>query len=186
MKRMLALLCVLLLAVVAAEATQRSGANSHPIRRTATTHPLQPPVTTHLASAESLDQWMKVALARPLFAPDRKPVAGTVAADPGMPRLAGIIESPDAAVAIFQPADGVRPVVARHGEKVGGWEVTSIATGAVNLRRENDVVILSPRFDGARPDGTVKQDANNPKPRWEAPAPTGVLRARWSNPHLQP
>jgi hypothetical protein len=69
---------------------------------------------------------MAVVLARPLFAPDRKLVPGTMAAQPGMPRLTGIIATADGALAIFQPAGGVRPVVARPGERVGGWEVMTI------------------------------------------------------------
>jgi hypothetical protein len=101
-----------------------------------------------------------------------------------MPRLAGIIASPDGAIAIFQPAGGARPVVARFGQRVGGWEVTAITSDAVSLRKENGVVVLSPHFDSAQPGRTATQEPA--KPRWEAAAPTGLLRTRWSNPQLQP
>ena len=141
--------------------------------------------TTRQAGGSS-SQWMTVALARPLFAPDRRPVPGTVAADPGMPRLTGIIASPDGAIAIFQPAGGLKPVVAHRGERVGGWEVRAIAADAVDMRKENEVVVLSPSFDGVQRKGVARQEAKKPTTRWEAAAATGLLRARWSNPQLQP
>jgi hypothetical protein len=182
---LLALLCGLLVAAVGVEAMQRPGTPDHPASDIVAARRAEPPVVRRVARADgSRNQWVSTALARPLFAPGRRPVAGTASADPGMPRLAGIIAAPDGAVAIFQPTGNAHPVVARSGQKLGGWEVTSIAADAVNLRKNNNVVVLNPHFDNVQHAGLVRQEP--PKPRWEQAAPTGVLRARWSNPQLQP
>jgi hypothetical protein len=185
--RLLALLCGLLAVTMAAEATRWFGADGPAQQGPAEPRRAASQATTQLVRPEgSLNRSMAVVLARPLFAPDRKPIPGTVAADPGMPRLAGIIASPNAAVAIFQPVGDGKTVVARHGERVGGWEVTAITADEVDLRKENDVIALSPRFDGIGHEGVTTKEARKPPTRWEAPAPTGLLRARWSNAQLQP
>ena len=179
------LLCGLLVAVVAFEVVYPAGAETKAGPGNAAPRPV-PPRAARAAPSNALpNTWMEEALARPLFAPDRRPAAGSATADPGMPRLTGIIASPDAAVAIFQPAGSPRSVLARSGEHVGGWEVTAIAADAVNLRKQGQVVVLSPRFGGAQHGGLI-QPAQLPKPRWEEAAPTGLERARWSNPQLQP
>jgi hypothetical protein len=180
------LLCGLLVAVVAFEVVHPAGAESQREPGNATPRPVGARVVTRAAPSNALpNTWMEEALARPLFAPDRRPAAGSATADPGMPRLTGIIASPDAAVAIFQPAGSTRSVLARSGEHVGGWEVTAIAADAVNLRKQGQVIVLSPRFGGAQHGGLIQQ-AQLPKPRWEEAAPTGLERARWANPQLQP
>jgi general secretion pathway protein N len=185
--RLLVLLCGLLLAVTWIEVTHRPGVASATTQANATARrPAPQPVKPTAQSGGARNHWMTVALARPLFAPDRKPIAGAVAADPGMPRLTGIIASPDAAVAIFQPAGDARPMVTRHGDTIDGWQVTDIATEGVNLRKDNQVIVLSPRFAGAPHPGAAVQEAKKSASRWEAPAATGMLRARWSNPQLQP
>jgi general secretion pathway protein N len=184
MTRLLGLLCALLIMVVAAEVVLRPGTAARATRNPAATIPL-----THRAaaddarSAQTINRWVTVALTRPVFAPDRRPIPGTVAADPGMPRLSGIIASAGSTIAIFQPAGDAKPVVARSGETVGGWKVTAIAAGLVNLRKENQVIALTPRFNGVL---TTPRETKAPISRWEAPAATGLLRARWSNPQLQP
>ena len=185
--RLLVLLCGLLGVAVAAEATYRPGTGDFSDPGTAGVRLAEPQVRKSVRQASGRpDQWMSVALARPLFAPDRKPAPGALATDPGMPRLTGIIASPEGTVAIFQPAASTKPVVARAGERVGGWEVTAIVADAVNLRKANNIVVLSPRFDGVQHDGAAIRETKKPKTRWEAAAPTGLERDRWSNPHLQP
>ncbi|MEA2737493.1 MAG: hypothetical protein QOH05_800 [Acetobacteraceae bacterium] len=185
MTRMLALLCALLFAVVALELTQSPDAAGHPgtavIARPAPQVPKQAP-----QAEQSVAGWTRVALARPLFAPDRKPVAGSMASDPGMPRLTGIIASPQGAVAIFQPAGQGKPVVARPGERVGGWELTEITADAVDLRKANELIVMNPRFAGIQHAAAAAEAKVAARPRWEVAAPTGLLRARWSNPQLQP
>ncbi len=70
-------------------------------------------------------------LARPLFSPDRKLLGQWWPPGPGLPRLAGIVASADAAMAIFQSADGVKPVVAQQGDLIAGWQVRAVAMDAV-------------------------------------------------------
>lgn len=186
-KRLLVLICGLLALAVAAEATYRPGGEGSGDPGTAAVRLAEPQARKSVRQASGRpSQWMSVALARPLFAPSRKLALGALAADPGMPRLTGIIASPEGTVAIFQPAASTRAVVARAGERVGGWEVTAIVADAVNLRKENNIVVLSPRFDGIQHDRAAIREVKKPKSRWEAPAPTGLERDRWSNPHLQP
>jgi general secretion pathway protein N len=181
MIRLLTLLCGVLLAVVASEAAFRSGPGIHTAAEPAGA-PSRQVVTNVAQSTATINHWVTVALARPLFAPDRRPIAGTVASDPGMPRLTGIIASSGSAVAIFQPVGEAKPVTARNGERVGGWEVTTIEADSVSLHKDNEIVTLSPRFNGV----AATREAKAPRSRWEAAAPTGLLRARWSNPQLQP
>jgi hypothetical protein len=185
--RLLGLLCGLLVVVVATEVIYRAGTAGPVGRGAVAAERVEPPAGKAASQTRGAsDQWMTVTLARPLFAPDRRPAPGTVAADPGMPRLTGIIAAPDGAVAIFQPTGSAKPVVAHYSERVGGWEVTAIAADSVSLRKENDVVVLSPRFDGIERDKAGVQQAKQSKTRWQTAAPNGLLRARWSNPHLQP
>jgi hypothetical protein len=183
--RLLMLLCAVLASVVTFEVVRPQEAETRPGSGRAAVR-LAPPLVAHGAKANDFPgKWMPVVLARPLFAPDRRPAAGVAAADPGMPRLTGIIAAPDAAVAIFQPAGSKRSVLARFGERVGGWEVTAIAADAVNLRKQDQVVVLTPRFDGVQHGTTIAQP-QPARPRWEAAAATGLQRDRWSNPQLQP
>jgi hypothetical protein len=59
-----------------------------------------------MLAASSVDEWTAAVLDRPLFAPDRKPFARS-AVDAGLPRLTGVIASPEDAITIFQPAGGL-------------------------------------------------------------------------------
>ncbi|HEY0181885.1 MAG TPA: hypothetical protein VGC09_03670 [Rhodopila sp.] len=186
MKRLLALGCVVLLAVITAEVVGGADTGADASRRAAAVRLFPPAPKQTVEAAGSPDGWLAEVLARPLFAPDRKPLPGTTAADPGMPRLTGIIASADAKVAIFQPAGDAKPLVARFGEMVGGWEVAAISANAVNLRKQNAVVVLSPRFNGTAPAAAAVQEVRKIRPRWEVAASKGLLRARWSNPQLQP
>ncbi len=190
MIRLLALACGLLTLVVVMELTYPLTAAGEPGQAAGVAgHALPKVMKPAVQAAPAINLWADVALARPLFAPDRKPVAGVMAADPGMPRLAGIIASPDGAVAIFQPNGNGRSITARTGERLGGWQVTAIAAGEVDLSKDNKVVVLRPRFAGlgqAEHGGTATQTAKQSGPRWEVAAPSGLLRARWSNPQLQP
>ena len=177
MIRLLSLLCALSIATIAVEVSLPWGADSHLGAQSAVAAPsvVASPRAAGPAAA-SLDQWTKVVLARPLFAQSRKPSGEASTAVVALPRLAGIIASPDAAVAIFQPPGGVRPVVARHGDSIAGWEVTAVALDAVSLQKANDRVILRPSFTGAGPGGAAAGEPKQSRTRWEAPAATGVDR----------
>jgi hypothetical protein len=194
MRRLLAVLCGLLVAIVGGELAFGS-AGGVPTDREATGS--QRPARQGQgiaggATGDAVDHWVDVVLARPLFAPDRKPVGSLVTADAGLPRLTGIIATSDEAIAIFQPAGGGKSMVARHGETVGGWQITTISADGVGLTKSNNRVEIRPRFNDAgvglaAPAAAPKVMAGKPSPsRWETPADTGMLRARWSNPQLQP
>ncbi len=187
MMRLLLLLCGALVVVIIAEIStgQRAGSEF------GTPAAMGPPgalarSATRLAESDRV-HWVTVILDRPLFSPDRRPAPGTpiAAAAAGVPRLTGIIMTPDRAVAIFRDDEGVKPLVARPGDTVGGWVITTIAADGVSLRKVDARITVRPEFDAgsATPGGApVQQEIS----RWIAPAPTGLLRARWSNPQLQP
>lgn len=183
MMRLLALVSCLLAGSVAAEVAYRPNGD----RPIADDRPqLVVPETAKPSERESgsIARSLSVVLARPLFAADRKPTGGVVATDPSMPRLAGIIAVPAGGVAIFQPAGNSTPIVAHCGDMVGGWEVRKVAASSVDLQRAQEQMVLVPGFDNSQ-----TQAAKSVKPvvtRWEEAAPTGILRARWSNPQLQP
>jgi hypothetical protein len=69
--------------------------------------------------------------------------------------------------------------------------VAAISADGVGLQKANSRVVLRPRFNDSAAGGTpvaapATVAAKQSKPRWEAPAASGMLRARWSNPQLQP
>ena len=86
-------------------------------------------------------EWAATALARPLFAPDRRPVpeprGAAVAGGPAgreLPRLTGVMVTPGGAAAIFAgAAEGAKPQVMRVGDSLGGFEVKAIMAGEVTL-----------------------------------------------------
>ncbi|MBV9782219.1 MAG: hypothetical protein JO264_00215 [Acidisphaera sp.] len=125
-------------------------------------------------------------LARPLFSPGRRPPADAVATPKGepLPRLTGIVVSPAGRYALFQPGANLRTRVLVAGEAIGGWTVRDVAADAITLAQGSQSLVLRPAFEAAPvppPPPPVP-----PKPRWEAAADKGLLRARWSNPQLQP
>ncbi|HEY1413051.1 MAG TPA: hypothetical protein VGF36_12975 [Rhodopila sp.] len=186
MKRLLALLCGLLTATIVVEVSYGVG-RAGPVGPIATeaVHITNAPIGRDTLAARSIAQWEAVSLDRPLFAPDRKPEAGSRSADAGLPRLAGIIAFADEELAIFQPSGNGKAMAVRHGATVGGWEVTMVSAEEVDLRKANSRLVLRPEFSQAHSGGAAKVATQAPS-RWEAPAATGVLRARWSNPQLQP
>lgn len=133
-----------------------------------------------------LGRWVAAILDRPLFSPDRRPAPGapTAVAGAGVPRLTGIVMAPEEAVAIFRRANGAKPLVVRAGELVDGWVVSTIGANGVDLRKADARMTVTPQFD----DGTAPAEAvaSRSVSRWLVAPPTGLLRARWSNPQLQP
>ena len=97
-------------------------------------------------------------LARPLLSPGRRPPTAPRAATPvtELPRLTGIIISPDGRSAIF--AGRPRALVIPEGGQVGEYTVRQIAPGLVTLNGPVGLVALQPSFDAARPSrATVSQ-----------------------------
>jgi hypothetical protein len=184
MKRMLVLLCGLLVTVIVAELAYGTGQDDKFGPRREAARLVQGAAGQVGPTAESVARWEEVSLARPLFSPGRRPEAGSTAGA-GLPRLAGVIAIPGDAIAIFQPSEKGKPVAVRRGETLSGWEVMTVAADGVNLRKAARRVVLMPEFGNA-PAGALAKEVKPPPSRWEVAAPTGVLRDRWSNPHLQP
>ncbi|HQT74241.1 MAG: hypothetical protein B7Z59_13670 [Acidiphilium sp. 37-67-22] len=106
-------------------------------RPTPTTSP--PPAAPGTAAAAQI-------LARPLFRPDRRPVA--VAADTaatGMPRLSGILRGDAVRLAIFAAPSG-KPVLLGEGAHLGGYRIARIGRRAVLLEGPRGQLRLVPRF----------------------------------------
>jgi hypothetical protein len=185
LRRLLTLLCGLSVAVIALELSYETGHEKVGGQNAVEAAYVAPAPSKGVGpAADAVDQWVAVALARPLFAADRKP-ASSSSGDGGLPRLTGVIDSPSDAVAIFQAAGNERPVLARRGDAVAGWQVTTIAGDAVGLQRADGRLIIKPEFDNSKAGGLTKV-VKQPQSRWEAAPTTGLLRARWSNPQLQP
>jgi general secretion pathway protein N len=146
--------------------------------------PPLPPTITHAAVAPDVDEAVRVVLARPLFATNRRPLqphpTAAVSADQSLPRLTGVFVSPWSRSAIFQPANA-KPVVVREGAVVAGWTIRSIDNDAITLARADQSQTIRPHFDfekGAKITVVPVRQPSAPKP--------GLLMTRWTNPHLQP
>lgn len=188
MTRLLVLLCALLIAVNAAELGLSPGAGVLNRGSQAVRVPPASRLAAHAIRADSPDKaWVDLILARPVFAPDRRPAhpASAAVVRRTMPRLAGIIKSSKEALAIFQ-AHGEKATVARIGEAIEGWQIKTITVDEVGLQRANERISLRPHFDSAESRRAVETARVRPPSRWEVAAPSGLLRARWSNPQLQP
>jgi hypothetical protein len=181
-----------LAAVVAGEVVGRPTGESETPAASAQQAPATPAAPASPDTGRS-EVWSATLLARPLFAPDRRPVAeapspAVVAHDTPLPRLSGIVLSPNLRFAIFEGDHATRAIVVADGGTIAGWTVAAIAPNAVTLSRDgSQPVTLRPRFVGAKPE-TIATNLPPPPPvsRWTNPAATGVLRTRWSNPQLQP
>jgi hypothetical protein len=135
------------------------------------------------------DKMVATILGRPLFSPSRRPAATPQDAAAGqrksaLPKLSGIIHAPDIRRALFQSQGPEKPIVTDIGEgqTINDWTVQHIGPESVTLIRGGQTVLLMPTF------GTIVQPPPKPRliSRWLAPADSGILRARWSNPQLQP
>jgi hypothetical protein len=88
------------------------------------------------AVADRLQRWAATSLARPLFNPDRRPVAVAEAgsnAAAGLPRLSGIMITEAGRRAIFAATGAGKPQVVEEGGTVGGDLVRSISVEEVVL-----------------------------------------------------
>jgi general secretion pathway protein N len=97
--------------------------------------------------AKTLADIVRSILARPLFAPSRRPAAVAIAG-PGIaepPRLAGVIIAADAHLALFAPAEGKVMAVAIGGN-VGSYVVNSVSPNAVVLSGPSGERELHPSY----------------------------------------
>ena len=87
-------------------------------------------------------------LARSLFSPTRRPPVAK--ALPGMaavlPRLTGVLISPEGRRVIFADAGG-KPVVAGVGDRIGAYAIQSIEAGRIVLTGPDGPRIVTPAFD---------------------------------------
>ncbi|MBV9655975.1 MAG: hypothetical protein JOZ42_15585 [Acetobacteraceae bacterium] len=186
--RLLGLTCGLLAAIVAAELSHFGTDDEQGVRR-GTGEARRVPgdtVRSTAPEASAVERWATVSLARPLFARDRRPdVKQTSAVQAELPRLAGIITTPSQRVAIFEPPGGAKPVLVEPGQIVAGWKITAVSGEEVDLEQGGHALALAPQYRTALAGNTTTRVVR-PPPRWEVAAESGLLRARWSNPHLQP
>lgn len=110
-----------------------------------------PSAAVHTRASDHTDEWVETILARPLFSPSRRPPA--VSAGPaaetviGMPRLAGILISPDGKRAIFARPGGGKPLTTTEGDKIDRWTVLSIEMWQVTLSGPDGSHVLHPSFE---------------------------------------
>jgi hypothetical protein len=128
--------------VILLELDQQPGAPVHAAARVAAT-----PRAAVVAGDESgaQQQWVATLLARPPFSPDRRPAASTVAnprSVAGVPRLAGILISPNRKLAIFATDGAAKPLTALEGDAVGRYRVLSIEVGEVILHGDDGTHVL--------------------------------------------
>ena len=127
-------------------------------------------------SPDQVARWAATSLARPLFAPGRRPPAQAAAAAkldapaPDLPRIAGTMVTPAGRRAIFA-AKGDKPLVVGEGAQVGGFTVQSIKAGQVTLLGPAGVRVLSPTFD---PDAPVPAAPVQVPQLPQAPPPPGA------------
>lgn len=96
--------------------------------------------------ASQVGDWTRIALARPLFSPSRRPAA-VAQAGPQQPRLTGIVLGPAGARAIFAGAGEARGTIAAVGQQAGGWRVLAIGAGGVQVSGPSGVRTLHPTRD---------------------------------------
>ncbi len=138
---------LLLAAAFCVVGVSRRIAHEPAVREPATIPSIGTPLAKR-ADARSIARLGEVMRARPLFSRDRRPSAPVDAENiigPPMPRLAGIIVTQGARVALFADATGTR--VAAEGSPVGSYVVTSIASGGVELAGAAGSIVLRPGFD---------------------------------------
>ena len=106
----------------------------------------RPPMVTTAAPRAA---WVATALARPLFAPGRRPASEAVAASDGpptLPRLAGVLVDGSDRRVLLVPAGGSAPVVARVGAQVGGVTIKAIEAGQATVATPDGLRVLRVSF----------------------------------------
>ncbi len=110
------------------------------------------------AAAAQTRRWVADSLARPLFTPDRRPLAQAQAQSDkfsGLPRLSGIMITPTGRRAIFAATGRGKSDVVAEGGRVGSYLVQSISIGEVVLIGPDGRHSLHPTFDRAFPAMTI-------------------------------
>jgi hypothetical protein len=140
-------------AIVLAMQPPPDDAAARPAHNTAGSVPAGQPTSVDAAS-DRLQKWAATILARPLFNPDRRPVAPTAAgqdAAAGLPRLSGIMITQAGRRAIFAATGAGKPQVVGEGGTVGGNLVQSITLDQVVLIGPDGRHSVHLTFDGQLP-----------------------------------
>ncbi|MGC9269971.1 hypothetical protein [Acidiphilium sp.] len=106
------------------------------------------PPATITAPPVDTTRLIAIIAARPLFRPDRRPVAAVIQGDADLPRLSGILFGPQVAVAIFTPGSGATRLVTK-GERIGAYRLSAITADTVTLTGPGVTLRLTPRFAGS-------------------------------------
>ena len=109
--------------------------------------PLTTPEAPVPPAVSLMREQVATVLARPLFAPNRRPAAGGGAAPSGLPRITGILVDGGRRTVIFAAAEGGRPIVVGEGGEVAGFRVQSIESGQVTVLGSDGARVLRPSFD---------------------------------------
>ncbi len=123
------------------------------------------------ASPADIDNWLRVALARPLMSSTRQaaPQAGSGAnLNGGLPRLSGTLVAADGRIAIFARDDAGHAVIAHEGGLLGPYRVSRISPNSVTLEGPSGVQTLHPSF-GAKQSGDADGDADAANPPFAMP-----------------
>ncbi|CAH2601842.1 conserved exported protein of unknown function [Rhodovastum atsumiense] len=109
---------------------------------------IQPREPARADAAATLAPLAQAIAARPLFTPGRQPAAAasadrSTAAGEALPRLAGVIVTPDGARAIFAGEHGTLTVP--QGGTIGRFVVRVITPGQVILSDAGQLLVLRPR-----------------------------------------
>jgi hypothetical protein len=113
--------------------------------------PVLSAVQANAAGDAAVSQWGDMALARPLFHPDRRPVstAGD-STNTSLPRLSAIIIIGNVPAAIFA-ADGQKPQVVRVGGLIDGYRLDHISPNDVELAGPTGELTVRPQFVTSQP-----------------------------------
>jgi len=107
------------------------------------------------AADAALSQWGDTALARPLFHPDRRPVAAAgTNADTSLPRLSAIIIIGGTPAAVFAAA-GQKPQVVGAGGTIDGYRLEHIGPNTVELLGPEGELTVHPQFITATPENQM-------------------------------
>jgi general secretion pathway protein N len=133
--------------IVASEIMARQSTPDRPSIPTAPISARQWP--NPIEAANQIDGILRDTLARPIFSPDRRPVASNARVTSGLPRLTGIVVTGPQKTAIFASPPGGRPITAEEGGHVGAYEVVEITTAGVTISGPDGTKVITPIFDPA-------------------------------------
>lgn len=116
-------------------------------------------------------------LARPLFAPDRRPIATTAPAAAtavGLPRLAGVVVTSSGRQAIFAAGGDGRQIAVAEGGQIGAFTISRIDADAVIIAGPDGSRMLRPSFAKGSEAGDKARETPPPAARPQSSLPQGT------------